>query len=112
MLCQLTSVYLRESTIVWRQVLISIGGGARDDTMSLYHEAAQTLNLASEKGGSVKSIVFGGAWSSNRKSLFALSTETVKWSKILSEIIERSSLLALEKQVRRCLEPIARYVPS
>ena len=69
--------------------------------MSLYHEAAQILTTASEQGGSLKSIVFGKKdWKSDRKTLFALSTEAAKWSQVLSEVIEKSDVLGAEKQVR------------
>lgn len=68
--------------------------------MSLYHEAAQTLSKAGQNGGSIKSIVFGRKdWKSNPKTLFALATEAAKWSDVLTEVIEASGILALERQV-------------
>ena len=68
--------------------------------MSLYHEAAQILSKASQEGGSIKSVVFGKKdWKSNAKTLFALATEAAKWSEILTEVIEASGILALERQV-------------
>jgi hypothetical protein len=68
--------------------------------MSLYYEAAQVLEVAKKNGGSIKSHVFSNkTWKSNSKSLFALSTEASKWSEILSEVIERSDVLGVEKQV-------------
>lgn len=68
--------------------------------MSLYHEAAQILTTATEDGGSLKSIIFGKReWKTDRKTLFALSTEAAKWSEVLSEVIERSEVLKTEKQV-------------
>ena len=69
--------------------------------MSLYHEAAQILSIATEEGGSLKNIVFGKKqWKSDCKTLYAISTESAKFSKILSEVIESSDLLRFEKQVR------------
>ena len=68
--------------------------------MSLYHEAAQILDTARKGGGSFKTIVFSKkGWKSDGKTLFALTTETAKWSEILSEVIEKSELLNIEKQV-------------
>lgn len=69
-------------------------------TMSLYHEAAEILDLASRNGGSVKSIVFGRkGWKNDPKALFALATEAAKWSAVLSTVIEKSGILKAEKHV-------------
>ena len=69
--------------------------------MSLYYEAAPMLESASIEPGSFKSRVFG---SQNLKSaptqIFALLSETSKWSPTLTEVIERSQLLRHEKKVR------------
>lgn len=68
--------------------------------MSLYHEAAEILTTASEQGGSLKTNVFRKKdWKTDRKTLFALSTEAAKWSEVLSEVVERSEVLRVEKQV-------------
>lgn len=81
--------------------------------MSLYHEAAQILTTASEHGGSLKSIVFGKKdWKTDRKTLFALSTEAAKWSEVLSEVIEKSDTLRLEKQVSIFLASSLRITPE
>ena len=74
---------------------------AQNFNMSLYHEAAQILTTATEHGGSLKSIIFGKKdWKTDRKTLFALSTEAAKWSEVLSEVIEKGDVLKGEKQVR------------
>lgn len=68
--------------------------------MSLYHEAAEILKTAGNGGGSLKSLAFSKkGWKSDRKTLFALTTEAVKWSEILSEVIEKGDILGQEKQV-------------
>lgn len=68
--------------------------------MSLYHEAADILKTASDGGGSLKSLAFSKkGWRSDRKTLFALTAETTKWSEILSEVVENSDILGREKQV-------------
>lgn len=78
--------------------------------MSLYHEAAQILDTARKGGGSFKTIVFSKkGWKSDSKTLFALTTETAKWSEILSEVIVKSELLNIEKQVCRSFT-IQRYL--
>lgn len=69
--------------------------------MSLYHEAAEILTVAKKQGGSLKSIVFGKkSWKSDAKALFALTTECAKWSNVLSDVIEKSGILKVEKIVR------------
>jgi 25S rRNA (cytosine2278-C5)-methyltransferase len=69
--------------------------------MSLYHEAAKILDTAKDDGGSIKSLVFSNkGWKSDAKTLFALTTESAKWSRVLSEVIDSSALLKRETQVR------------
>ncbi|CAK1361854.1 25S rRNA (cytosine-C(5))-methyltransferase rcm1 [Cercospora beticola] len=68
--------------------------------MSLYHEAAEILTAAQKQGGSLKSLVFGKkTWKSDPKALFALTTETAKWSQVLSEVLEKSGVLGVEKNL-------------
>jgi putative methyltransferase len=68
--------------------------------MSLYHEAAEILTSARTHGGSLKSLVFGQkTWKSDPKALFALTTETAKWSVVLSEVLQKSGVLTVEKNV-------------
>ncbi|KAI5368010.1 Putative SAM-dependent methyltransferase RsmB/NOP2-type, RNA (C5-cytosine) methyltransferase [Septoria linicola] len=68
--------------------------------MSLYHEAAEILTAAQKNGGSLKSLVFGKkTWKSDPKALFALTTETAKWSVVLSEVLEKSGVLKVEKNL-------------
>ena len=70
-------------------------------SMSLYHEAASVLTTARNDQGSIKSLVYSKkGWKSDPKTLFALSTEAAKWSEVLSEVIERSGVLKVEKTVR------------
>lgn len=66
--------------------------------MSLYYEAASLLD--SGQLGSLKSRVFGSqALKSPPTQTFALLTEAVKWSQLLSEAIDESGLLQREKKV-------------
>ncbi|KAK5138505.1 hypothetical protein LTR08_000092 [Meristemomyces frigidus] len=66
--------------------------------MSLYHEAASVLNTARKDQVSLKSLVYSKkGWKSDLKTLFALSTEAAKWSEVLSEVLERSGVLRVEK---------------
>ncbi|KAK6431520.1 hypothetical protein LTR95_012320 [Oleoguttula sp. CCFEE 5521] len=66
--------------------------------MSLYHEAAVILNTVGKDKTSLKNEVFGKKeWKSDKKTLFALTSEAAKWSEVLSEVVERSGVLAREK---------------
>ena len=68
--------------------------------MSLYHEAAEILTAAKEHGGDLKSLTFSKkTWKNNPKTLFALTIEAAKWSEILSEVVEKSGILGIEKTV-------------
>lgn len=68
--------------------------------MSLYYEAAAVLANTDNIGGSLKSRIYK---KTDRKSspaqLFALVTETAKWSVVLKDVIEKSRLLAQERRV-------------
>ena len=69
--------------------------------MSLYYDAAPLLLPNSNQAGSLKSRVFNSkGHKSSPKQIFALVSEASKWSPVLSEIIERSQLLQLERKVR------------
>jgi hypothetical protein len=73
--------------------------------MSLYYEAAAILSNSDKVGGSLKSRIFGKRdLKSSPANVFALVTETTKWSPILKEVVEKSSLLKEERKVtRNCL---------
>lgn len=68
--------------------------------MALYHEAASILETVNNGKTSLKAEVFGKkGWKSDGKTLFALTSEAAKWSGILAEVVEKSGILKLEKQV-------------
>ncbi|KAI9799225.1 MAG: hypothetical protein M1825_004868 [Sarcosagium campestre] len=73
--------------------------------MSLYYEAASVLEQASQAGGgSLKSHVYSGRdnntkLNSSPKQIYALISESTKWSLVLRDVIERSKLLHLEKKL-------------
>lgn len=62
--------------------------------MSLYYESTPFLYQDSLKSG-----VFSGQLKSKPKQVYALVSETSKWSSILKEIIEKSQILTLERKV-------------
>lgn len=74
--------------------------------MSLYYEAAEVLTAPTNAGGSLKSKIFSNQnLKSQPAQLYALVIETCKWSYILKEVIERATLLSLERKVRSDIMP-------
>ena len=68
--------------------------------MSLYYEAAALLANPSKTGGSLKSRIYKqNDLKSSPPQIFALVTETSKWSPVLKTVIERSGLLREERKV-------------
>ncbi|KAF2736330.1 NOL1/NOP2/Sun domain family [Polyplosphaeria fusca] len=68
--------------------------------MSLYYEAAALLANPDKTGGSLKSRVYKKKdLKSSPAQLFALLTESAKWSVVLKGVVERSGLLAAERKL-------------
>ncbi|KAI9766903.1 MAG: hypothetical protein M1840_006200 [Geoglossum simile] len=68
--------------------------------MSLYHEAASILTGPTDSGGSLKSRIYNNkTLKSSAAHLYALVSETLKWSDVLREVVERSQLLGMEKKL-------------
>jgi putative methyltransferase len=79
--------------------------------MSLYHEAAAVLEKVNKGKTSLKAEIFGKkTWKTDGKVLFALTSEAAKWSSILAEVVEKSGILKIEKQVCVLLECLASFV--
>ncbi|KAI1820984.1 S-adenosyl-L-methionine-dependent methyltransferase [Xylaria intraflava] len=70
--------------------------------MSLYHETADILSAPSSAGGSLKSRLFGNKskqLKSPPQQIYALASETCKWSSVLKEVIDNSELLRHERKL-------------
>ena len=81
--------------------------------MSLYHEAAAILDTVNKGKTSLKAEIFGKkTWKTDGKVLFALTSEAAKWSSILAEVVEKSGLLKIEKQVCIFLSAISSFFDS
>ena len=79
--------------------------------MSLYYDAAPLLLPCSDHSGSLKSRIFNlKGTKSSPKQIFAVVSEASKWSPVLSEVIEKSQLLRLERKVRPSNRPPAEKV--
>ncbi|EON62348.1 hypothetical protein W97_01569 [Coniosporium apollinis CBS 100218] len=68
--------------------------------MSLYYEAAAILANADNTGGSLKSRIYGKkGLKSSPAHLYALISETTKWSAVLKEVVEKSGILKEERKL-------------
>ncbi|KAK7562476.1 S-adenosyl-L-methionine-dependent methyltransferase, partial [Phyllosticta citricarpa] len=62
--------------------------------MSLYYEAANAIENPDKKGGSLKSRIFGNkTLKSNKAAIFALVTESTKWSPVLKDLTPLLAIL-------------------
>ncbi|KAI1110774.1 S-adenosyl-L-methionine-dependent methyltransferase [Nemania sp. NC0429] len=70
--------------------------------MSLYHETADILSAPSLTGSSLKARLFGnknGKPKSPPQQIYALASETCKWSAVLKEVIDGAELLRHERKL-------------
>ncbi|KAI0543852.1 S-adenosyl-L-methionine-dependent methyltransferase [Xylaria curta] len=72
--------------------------------MSLYHETADILSAPSSTGGNLKTRLFGNGQKNKKlkstpQQIYALASETCKWSPVLKEVIESSELLRHERKL-------------
>ncbi|XP_031565177.1 probable 28S rRNA (cytosine-C(5))-methyltransferase, partial [Actinia tenebrosa] len=66
---------------------------------SLYSGASKIVDKVIKKKGTIKSLVIESDFE-NKKILYALVCETLKYKKIIDEILEQTDLLKLEKQLK------------
>ncbi|KAI0393629.1 S-adenosyl-L-methionine-dependent methyltransferase [Xylariaceae sp. FL0594] len=68
--------------------------------MSLYHETADVLS-ASPSGGNLKTRIFSNVkkLKSPPQTVYALASETCKWSSVLKEVVDNSELLRHERKL-------------
>ena len=73
--------------------------------MALYYEAAEIVERVHRAAGSVKAHIFksDAELKSNPKQVYALISQASKWSAVLSEVIERASLLFNERKLNPSL---------
>ncbi|KAF2962649.1 hypothetical protein GQX73_g10924 [Xylaria multiplex] len=70
--------------------------------MSLYYETADILSAPSSTGGNLKTRLFGKKnkhLKSPPPQIYALASETCKWSAVLKEVIDSSELLRHERKL-------------
>lgn len=72
----------------------------QSSTMSLYYEAASILQNQENIGGSLTSRIYGKkSLKSKPTAIYALVSESTKWSAVLKDVVENSGILKLEKKV-------------
>lgn len=72
----------------------------QSSTMSLYYEAASILQNQDNVGGSLTSRIYGKkGLKSKPTAIYALVSESTKWSAVLKDVVENSGILKLEKKV-------------
>jgi len=70
------------------------------DAMSLYLEAAAALENAEKLGGSLKSRIYANKNTKNGSPhIYAIISESIKWSPILKELVDKSQILHHERKV-------------
>ncbi|KAI9721610.1 MAG: hypothetical protein M1828_005100 [Chrysothrix sp. TS-e1954] len=68
--------------------------------MSLYNEAAALLDKYEKGSGSLKSHIYGSKdLKSKPGHVYALCSESIKWSDVLSHVIEKTGALSAERKV-------------
>ncbi|KAJ3560640.1 hypothetical protein NPX13_g9236 [Xylaria arbuscula] len=72
--------------------------------MSLYHETADILSAPSSTGGSLKNRLFSNNKDKQKlksppQQIYALASETCKWSAVLKEVVDNSELLRHERKL-------------
>ncbi|MEE6527333.1 hypothetical protein FKM82_028643 [Ascaphus truei] len=66
--------------------------------MALYQTAAGILDKLQQREGAVKTLVYDSGFR-NIRQLYALLCETLRYSAVLEEIINRSELLRVPKKL-------------
>lgn len=68
--------------------------------MSLYYEASHILESVASGSGPLKQLVYNDkSLKSAPSAVFALVSEASKWSEVVSEVIDNSGILELERKV-------------
>ncbi|KAF2673160.1 putative NOL1/NOP2/sun domain protein [Microthyrium microscopicum] len=68
--------------------------------MSLYYDAVAVISNEERVGGSLKSRIYANKSSKHAPAqIYALVSETTKWSAVLKEVIEKAGILKIEKKL-------------
>lgn len=68
--------------------------------MSLYYEASDIISKGIRSQSALKHAIYDNKkLKSTPATLFALVSEAIKWSEVLSDVIQKSALLNTERRV-------------
>uniref|UniRef100_UPI002541A67F 28S rRNA (cytosine-C(5))-methyltransferase n=1 Tax=Euleptes europaea TaxID=460621 RepID=UPI002541A67F len=84
------------------------GGGGRRGGVGLYGAAASVLAGLENGEGSLKSLVYGSSFQ-NPRPLYALISQTLRYSDVLDSILGAADLLRIEKKLQPHLAKVLAY---
>ncbi|XP_048375114.1 28S rRNA (cytosine-C(5))-methyltransferase isoform X1 [Sphaerodactylus townsendi] len=84
------------------------GGGGRRSGPGLYGAAASVLAGLENGEGSLKTLVYGSSFQ-NPRPLYALASETLRYSDVLDTILGAAGLLRIEKKLQPLLAKVLVY---
>ncbi|KAI8991385.1 S-adenosyl-L-methionine-dependent methyltransferase [Mycotypha africana] len=71
--------------------------------MNFYQHAGRILDKLSRHEGTIKGLVIGDPKVKDKKKMYALVCETLKYKQVLNEIIDASKICVIEKKLKRSL---------
>ncbi|KAI9275408.1 S-adenosyl-L-methionine-dependent methyltransferase [Sporodiniella umbellata] len=71
--------------------------------MNFYQHAGRILDKLAKHEGTIKGLVIGDPKVQDKKKMYALVCETLKYKQVLNEIIEKTKLCEIEKKLKKTL---------
>ncbi|KAI8342918.1 S-adenosyl-L-methionine-dependent methyltransferase [Chlamydoabsidia padenii] len=71
--------------------------------MNFYQHAGQIIDKLGRHEGTIKGLVLGDPKVQDKKKMYALVCETLKYKHVLNEIIDTTNLCVIEKKLKRSL---------
>ncbi|KAI8985130.1 williams-Beuren syndrome critical region protein 20 copy A [Pilobolus umbonatus] len=71
--------------------------------MNFYQHAGRILDKLAKHEGTIKGLVIGDPKVQDKKKMYALICETLKYKEVLNEIIDASKICTVEKKLKRTL---------
>ncbi|CAO3617162.1 unnamed protein product [Cunninghamella blakesleeana] len=71
--------------------------------MNFYQHAGQIIDKLSRHEGTIKGLVIGDPKVRDKKKMYALVCETLKYKAVLNEIIDTTNICTIEKKLKRSL---------
>ncbi|KAI8064524.1 S-adenosyl-L-methionine-dependent methyltransferase [Gongronella butleri] len=71
--------------------------------MNFYQHAGRIIDKLNRHEGTIKGLILGDATVRDKKKMYALVCETLKYKQVLNEIIDTTKLCEIEKKLKRSL---------